>query len=637
MAASNSTKVKCKFWEKCYRKDPAHKKEFLHPGDLSAGTSKLSGITLKGKTVVFTGILSQGTRKQATVRAKGFGLVVKPTVTKTTDIVVAGEMPGKKLDLADDNGVAVLTEEEWEQLLLQSASGPGKTGKQGHLIPSSTQTEGKPSPSKKQKVVSHEVSESEGSITDVNSSDDENGTRKTPLRRQRTHNLSDSEDESPGPAMKFKNATPTLPNEGKTTPRSPNKGNATAPSLNKGKAPRCKYWPNCYRNDPTHLKTFHHPPVIQDADPGEGTSAGGGQGDADYDDDDDEPAHIMDVGETVDVGNYRIKRVTDHYYCTCMGWKTQPGPVNKRTCKHLRQHLGEKFEAKRCGNTGVTKRQSPQVSKSPIKTPQLLLAQKFDEKIDPAGWWMSEKLDGVRAYWNGKGFYSRLGNPFYAPSWFTKGLPADMTLDGELFGGRGKFQSTVSIVKTADSPEWKKLTYQVFDVPCSGSLPFEKRMEKVKKYFDENSAPSVIVVTQTKCKGGTNLQGELERIIALGGEGVMIRQPGSQYEHRRSHTLLKYKKFYDAEARVIGHETGKGRNAGRCGALRCEMACGKKFSCGSGLSDQDRNKPPKIGSIITYKFQEYTNDGIPRFPTYLGVRIDLNQPSDADVPSKPDD
>lgn len=64
---------------------------------------------LKGKTVVFTGILAQGTRKQATVRAKGFGLVVKPTVTKTTDIVVVGAMPGKKLDLADDNGKSHMT------------------------------------------------------------------------------------------------------------------------------------------------------------------------------------------------------------------------------------------------------------------------------------------------------------------------------------------------------------------------------------------------------------------------------------------------------------------------------------------------------------------------------------------------
>ncbi|KAH3768865.1 hypothetical protein DPMN_170081 [Dreissena polymorpha] len=62
-----------------------------------------------------------------------------------------------------------------------------------------------------------------------------------------------------------------------------------------------------------------------------------------------------------------------------------------------------------------------------------------DGETDPKDWWMSEKLDGVRAYWNGRCFYSRNGNAFKAPVWFTKDLPKDMHLDEKLYAGRKKF------------------------------------------------------------------------------------------------------------------------------------------------------------------------------------------------------
>ena len=69
---------------------------------------------------------------------------------------------------------------------------------------------------------------------------------------------------------------------------------------------------------------------------------------------------------------------------------------------------------------------------------------------------------------------------------------------------------------------------------------------------------------------------------------------------------------------MTGFEKGKGRNASVVGALVCRMACGTVFKVGSGLSDKDRRSPPKKGSIITYRFQELTNGGHPRFPTFVG-------------------
>jgi DNA ligase 1 len=296
-------------------------------------------------------------------------------------------------------------------------------------------------------------------------------------------------------------------------------------------------------------------------------------------------------------------------------------PVDVRTCKHLRETLGDEFETFRCGRAGNAPAKVEKVG-----APALLLANKWENQ-DPTGWWISEKLDGVRAYWDGKRFLSRLGNVFYAPEWFVKDLPSDSTLDGELFGGRKLFQSTVGIVKSQDqSDRWKKLVYKVFDIPSEGAKPFEQRMAQLNKMFPNGSHPYVEVVEQTLCKGKEQVDKELERVQNLGGEGLMLRQKGSKYVGSRSSTLLKVKGFEDEEALVIGYIDGKGKFAGMVGSLQCQLANGKKFNVGSGLSDADHAKPPKIGSVITVRYQELTDGGIPRFPTYLGVRIDVKWP-----------
>ncbi|KAJ6263515.1 hypothetical protein Dda_2079 [Drechslerella dactyloides] len=268
--------------------------------------------------------------------------------------------------------------------------------------------------------------------------------------------------------------------------------------------------------------------------------------------------------------------------------------------------------------------EAPQPPNSKLR-PQLLLAEKWDQQdgIDPTNWWMSEKLDGVRAYWNGSTFLSREGNKFYAPDWFTRKFPTDVTLDGELTCGRGRFIDTVSIVKTANAADrWKfSVEYHVFDVPSLGNQRFEDRQEYLRKLLDRSRIRWVKHVEQTQVKDKDHVLEELERITDVGGEGLMLREPRSRYVQKRSRTCLKVKTFHDAEAKVIGHEPGKGRNLGRCGALRCEMmdASAKKFKVGTGLDDKMRKDPPKVGTIITYRYFELTKDGVPRFPSFMRV------------------
>ncbi len=262
----------------------------------------------------------------------------------------------------------------------------------------------------------------------------------------------------------------------------------------------------------------------------------------------------------------------------------------------------------------------------PKKTkPALLLAQRW-EGSDIQGWWMSEKLDGLRALWTGTEFISRLGNKFHAPPWFVEKFPKDIPLDGELWAGRGKFQLATSIVRSHDqSDRWKQLTFRVFDLP-SVAKPFEERMTLLEELAESATGSYFRMVEQTKCENGSALTAFTDKIIADGGEGVMLREPNSFYVGSRSKTLLKVKRFQDAEAHVIEYQKGKGKHKGRMGALICKFVDAKEedptFKIGTGFTDDQRDSPPSIGSIITFKFQEKTKDGLPRFPVFVGEPID---------------
>lgn len=333
---------------------------------------------------------------------------------------------------------------------------------------------------------------------------------------------------------------------------------------------------------------------------------------------------------------YTLKNSGGVYSCTCPAWAHQSLGIERRTCKHLRAYRGDEAEKERLGSAELTGKpvrvREPGVEGSEdddVEGPPVLLAHSWSMSIDLTGWWLSEKLDGVRAYWDGKQFLSRLGNRFYPPPWFVEALP-DHPLDGELWGGRKLFQRTVGIVKRQDqSPLWKDLLYVVFDAPAHDGT-FEERIDQVKRAV-EGKSEYVRVHEHYVCTGLDHLRSELSRVEALGGEGLMARQPRSRYEAGRSNTLLKVKSFRDAEARVIGHAAGAGRHKGRLGALEVELADGTKFNVGTGFSDAERQDPPPLGSIITFRFQELSTGGVPRFPAYIGVRIDATEPSNLTV------
>ena len=246
-----------------------------------------------------------------------------------------------------------------------------------------------------------------------------------------------------------------------------------------------------------------------------------------------------------------------------------------------------------------------------------MLAKKYENQ-DIKGWLISEKFDGIRAYWNGENLISRQGYKFSAPQEFIKNFPK-FHLDGELFYKRGEFEKTVSIIRSENYADWQNLNYLIFDVPqAEGGLL--ERLKVLEKWLKENSAPHLKIIEQKKISDKSEVNQFLQEVLSKGGEGVILRNPKIAYQGGRSEGFLKLKPKDDAECRVLEHLEGKGKYQGRMGALLCKMDNGKIIKIGSGFKDKDRINPPKIGSVITFKFNGYTKKEKPRFPVFWRVR-----------------
>ena len=175
-----------------------------------------------------------------------------------------------------------------------------------------------------------------------------------------------------------------------------------------------------------------------------------------------------------------------------------------------------------------------------------MLAKRYDGR-DPAGWWMSEKLDGVRALWTGAELRSRNGLPFNPPQWFADQLPAGVALDGELWSGRGTLGRTVGAVVTKHNadPKWRNVRFMVYDAPLSPG-GFEDRLAAAERAVDGSTVAAVL--EQRRCAGRGDCAAFLSEVLANGGEGVVLRGAGSAYVGKRSSAMLKVKPGEGADA-----------------------------------------------------------------------------------------
>ncbi len=262
-------------------------------------------------------------------------------------------------------------------------------------------------------------------------------------------------------------------------------------------------------------------------------------------------------------------------------------------------------------------------SSTPVFSSKVLLQNSRvysgDEEI--TNWFMSEKLDGIRGYWNGKKLLTRKGNVINAPEWFIQIFPP-FALDGELWSDRKSYEFIQSaVLDKHPSDSWKKITYNIFEVPnCKGD--FSARLKKAENWFKENQNDHVKIIPQIVCNGKKHLQNFLSMVESKGGEGVIIKDPAQKYHTGRTPHVLKVKNFSDMEGVVTEINQGSGKYKNMMGSLTVKLKNNIVFKIGTGFSDLERKNPPKINSLVTFKYYGFTKNGIPRFASFLHVRKD---------------
>jgi len=257
--------------------------------------------------------------------------------------------------------------------------------------------------------------------------------------------------------------------------------------------------------------------------------------------------------------------------------------------------------------------------------PALMLANVYRPGVPLRDYWLSEKYDGLRGFWDGQRLLTRGGEVVAAPAWFTAGWPVE-PMDGELWIGRGRFEEALSTVRgqTPMDDAWRRVRFMVFDLPAYPG-PFTERIHAYQALVQQLNRPWVQAVPQERVVNHTELLARLDRLVIAGGEGLMLHRGDSLYRAERSDDLLKVKTHEDAEARVLQHLPGQGRHTGRMGALLVETPEGLRFRLGTGFTDAQRDHPPAVGEWVTYRFRGVKASGVPRFASFVRLRPDAQR------------
>ena len=254
---------------------------------------------------------------------------------------------------------------------------------------------------------------------------------------------------------------------------------------------------------------------------------------------------------------------------------------------------------------------------------EMWLLQQFDPQViqaRPQSFVYSEKLDGVRAFWDGKNLYSKGGKLLTPPSFFTQNFPP-FAIEGELWSKRGDFENIVSILKSTKKKEkWRELKFYIFEVPNQqgGIL---KRLEVLEAYLASQPAPFISIIPQLQLNTLQALQDALSAITQAGGEGVVVREKDAPYYTGRNKKAMKLKLYEDRECKITSYVQGKGKFEHLVGSIIC-LDGDIEFKIGSGMSEDFRKNPPKVGTIITYKYFGLNKNKLPKFPVFLRIRSD---------------
>ncbi|WED28201.1 DNA ligase [Vibrio sp. DW001] len=241
-----------------------------------------------------------------------------------------------------------------------------------------------------------------------------------------------------------------------------------------------------------------------------------------------------------------------------------------------------------------------------------------DEVFASGYYWVSEKLDGIRALWTGKELLTRKGNKISAPEWFTRELP-NFSIEGELWAGRGRFNFVQKTVLDIEPQlhDWSEIQFMLFGLP-NDYREYKQQYLQLLKLVDRLQSQHIRVIKQRAVSSHSELVELLDQTEQLGGEGLMLRKVDT--DQIRVTKPVKIKRHMDSEGTIIAYKNGNGKYDGLVGALVLKLDNGKILSVGSGLSDKIRANPPALGERVTFRYNGYTSNDLPRFARFLRVR-----------------
>lgn len=244
---------------------------------------------------------------------------------------------------------------------------------------------------------------------------------------------------------------------------------------------------------------------------------------------------------------------------------------------------------------------------------------------DVSGWFVSEKLDGMKGRWIDGNMFTRSGHELKIPDWFRQLLPK-RDIEGELYFGPNTFHHTASLRATSKqilSTVWDKVSFRVFDVVDYSLIWMERQVELLELF--PTSTERISIVKWEAVNTPKDVENQFQRVLKKGGEGVIIADPWGLYKDGHVESILKYKALHEREAIITGYQTGN-ENRLKSLIVRDVDRENIQFNIGTGLKLAERfdyEKKFPIGAMVSYNYELLGANGKPRTPIFKGVRIDL--------------
>ena len=263
-----------------------------------------------------------------------------------------------------------------------------------------------------------------------------------------------------------------------------------------------------------------------------------------------------------------------------------------------------------------------------------MLAKSYDKEAHKVEYpcYVQPKLDGMRALGYSDKLISRKGKEILNMDHILEELSQmklNVPLDGELYAHGKSFQENMRLIKKYRPGETEEVKYHVYDY-ADPDIPFEQRLgilENLEIISQTTNMPwkHIKIVPTEDVENEDGLKEFHVKSLRLGYEGSILRWGEAGYKSKsRSSNLLKYKDFQDLSCKII-NVLGMEKRPEH-GQFICEYK-GTQFGCGMKFSHDERknilvNATDYIGKTAEIRFFEYSEDGIPRFPVCVGIRLD---------------